>query len=142
MNAIAEAIRQNSIKEYQRARYPDIQDGELVRFVEEDFSNVDFGLFPAGFFEFYNCSLDNSCGFHGQPITIIDSSARNIDFTGTKTILYAENCDFTGMKYNSETLLAYDSRTISIFTNCTIDPEAREFLMSQGVQIIDTILPQ
>lgn len=142
MNAIAEAIRRNNLKEYQQARYPDIQDGDPVRFIEEDLSNTDFRLFPAGFFEFYNCLLDDSYGLHGQPITIIGSSARNINLSKTKTILYAKDCDFTGMKYDDDTLLAYDSRTVSMLTNCMIDPEARKFLLSQGVLIIDATLPQ
>ncbi|MFC2430972.1 MAG: hypothetical protein ACFNS6_00440 [Candidatus Saccharimonas sp.] len=40
---IAAAIRANDLPAYQRERYPAIQEGEFVRFVDEDFYGVDFG---------------------------------------------------------------------------------------------------
>ena len=41
-NKIAAAIRANDLPAYQRERYPAIQEGEIVRFIDEDFSGVDF----------------------------------------------------------------------------------------------------
>lgn len=62
------AIRTNDLSAYQRIRYPAIPDGELVRFVGEDFSNVDFDKFVMGFFVFQNCNLDGAKHIYGQPI--------------------------------------------------------------------------
>ena len=49
---IAAAIRANDLPAYQRERYPVIPDGEAVRFVDKDFSGVDFNQFVMGFFVF------------------------------------------------------------------------------------------
>lgn len=46
---IAESIRANDFYAYQRERYPAIQEGEFVRFTDEDFSGVDFDQFVMGF---------------------------------------------------------------------------------------------
>ena len=45
---IAAAIRANDFSAYQQERYPAIQEYEFVRFVDEDFSGVDFGQFVMG----------------------------------------------------------------------------------------------
>ena len=58
---IAQAIRNNSISEYQDARYDEpnrIEEAEIVRFVDEDFSGANFAKFVMGFFRFDNCKLD------------------------------------------------------------------------------------
>ena len=47
---IAAAIRAGNLPAYQRQRYPAIQDGEIVRFTSEDFSNVDFDKFAMWIF--------------------------------------------------------------------------------------------
>ena len=70
---IAAAIRANDFSVYQRERYPTIQEGELVRFVNEDFSGVDFGQFVMGFFAFENCNLDGAKHIYGQPIYFTNS---------------------------------------------------------------------
>ena len=135
---IAAAIRANDLPAYQRERYPAIPDGEIVRFVNEDFSGVDFDQFVMGFFVFENCNLDGARHIYGQPIYFTDSSVRNVDFCGVKAIIEAEGCDFRGMKYDEETQLVYGSGKLaarSRFVNCRFDEEARGFLMRQGVDI-------
>ncbi len=89
---IAESIRANDFSAYQRERYPAIQEGEFVRFTDEDFRSVDFGQFVMGFFVFENCNLDGAKHIYGQPIYFTDSSVRNVDFRGVKAIIEAEDC--------------------------------------------------
>lgn len=135
---IAAAIRANDFSAYQRERYPAIQEGEFVRFTDEDFSGVDFDQFAMGFFGFENCNLDDAKHIYGQPIYFTDSSVRNVDFRGTKTIIEAKNCDFRGMKYDEETQFVYGSGKLaarSRFINCKLDNETRDFLSQQGVEI-------
>ena len=135
---LAAAIRANDLPAYQRERYPAIPDGEIVRFVNEDFSGVDFEQFVMGFFVFENCNLDGAKHIYGQPIYFTNSSVQNVDFRGVKAIIEAEGCDFRGMKYDEETQLVYGSGELaarSRFMNCRLDDEAREFLMRQGVDI-------
>ena len=132
------AIRTNDLSAYQRIRYPAIPDGELVRFVGEDFSNVDFDKFVMGFFVFQNCNLDGAKHIYGQPIYFTNSSVRDVDFCGVKAIIEAEGCDFRGMKYDEETQFVYGSGELaarSRFMNCRLDDEAQKFLMRQGVDI-------
>ena len=133
---LAVAIRANNLSAYQRVRYPAIPDGELVRFVGEDFSNVDFDKFVMGFFVFENCVLDDAKHIYGQPIYFKDSSVRNVDFRGVKAIIEAKHCDFRGMKYDDETEFVYGSGKLAVrsrFVGCRLDDEAREFLERQGV---------
>lgn len=135
---LAAAIRANDLPAYQRERYPAIPDGEIVRFVNEDFSGVDFDQFVMGFFVFENCNLDGARHIYGQPIYFTDSSVRNVDFRGVKAIIEAEGCDFRGMKYDEETQLVYGSGELaarSRFMNCRLDDKAQKFLMRQGVDI-------
>ena len=138
-NKIAAAIRANDLPAYQRECYPVIPDGEIVQFVDEDFSDVDFDQFVMGFFMFENCNLDGTKHIYGQPIYFTNSSVRNVDFRSVKAIVEAEGCDFRGMKYDEETQFVYGSGKLaarSRFVNCQLDDEAREFLMRQGVVII------
>ena len=140
IRSIAAAIRTNDFSAYQRKRYPNIQEGELVQFVHEDFSGVDFGQFVMGFFAFENCNLDGAKHIYGQPIYFTNSSVRNVDFCGVKAIIEAKDCDFRGMKYDEETQFVYGSGKLaarSRFVNCQLDDEAREFLAKQGVEIAD-----
>ena len=135
---IAAAIRANDLPAYQRERYPVISDGEIIQFVNEDFSDVDFGQFVMGFFVFENCNLDGAKHIYGQPVYFINSSVRNVDFCGTKAIIEAKDCDFRGMKYDEETQFVYGSGELaarSRFMNCRLDDEAQKFLMRQGVVI-------
>ena len=135
---LAAAIRANDLPAYQRERYPAIPDGEIVRFVNEDFSGVDFDQFVMGFFVFENCNLDGARHIYGQPIYFTNSSVRNVDFCGVKAIIEAEGCDFRGMKYDKETQFVYGSGELaarSRFMNCRLDDEAQKFLMRQGVDI-------
>ena len=135
---IAESIRANDFSAYQRERYPAIQEGEFVRFTDEDFHGVDFDQFVMGFFVFQNCNLDDAKHIYGQPIYFINSSVRNVDFRGVKAIIEAEDCDFRGMKYDEETQFVYGSgklATRSRFINCKLDDETRDFLSQQGVEI-------
>lgn len=135
---IAAAIRANELPAYQRERYPAIPDGEIVRFVDEDFSGVDFEQFVMGFFVFENCNLNGAKHIYGQPIYFTNSSVRDVDFRSVKAIIEAEGCDFRGMKYDEETQLVYGSGELaarSRFVNCRFDEEARKFLMRQGADI-------
>ncbi len=135
---IAESIRANDFSAYQRERYPAIQEGEFVRFTDEDFSGVDFDQFVMGFFVFQNCNLDDAKHIYGQPIYFINSSVRNVDFRGVKAIIEAKDCDFRGIKYDEETQFVYDSGKLaarSRFINCKLDDETRDFLSQQGVEI-------
>ena len=135
---IAESIRANDLPAYQRERYPAIQERETIRFVDKDFSGVDFNQFVMGFFVFENCNLDNAKHIYGQPIYFTNSSVRNVDFRGVKAIIEAEDCDFRGMKYDEETQFVYGSGKLaarSRFINCKLDDETRNFLSQQGVEI-------
>lgn len=135
---IAESIRANDFSAYQRERYPAIQEGEFVRFTDEDFRSVDFGQFVMGFFVFQNCNLDDAKHIYGQPIYFINSSVRDVDFHGVKAIIEAEDCDFRGMKYDEKTQFVYGSGKLaarSRFINCKLDDETRDFLSQQGVEI-------
>jgi len=135
---LAAALRANDLPAYQRERYPVIPDGEIVQFVDENFSGVDFDQFVMGFFVFENCNLDNAKHIYGQPIYFTNSSVRNVDFRGVKAIIEAEGCDFRGMKYDEETQFVYSSGELAVrsrFMNCRLDDEVREFLMRQGVDI-------
>ena len=135
---IAESIRANDFSAYQHERYPAIQEGEFVRFTDEDFRSVDFGQFVMGFFVFENCNLDDAKHIYGQPIYFINSSVRNVNFRGVKAIIEAEDCDFRGMKYDEETQFVYGSGRLaarSRFINCKLDDETRDFLNQQGVEI-------
>lgn len=142
MNAIicriAKSIRANDLPAYQRERYPVIPDGETVRFVDEDFSGVDFDQFAMGFFGFENCNLDDAKHIYGQPIYFTNSSVRNVDFRGAKAIIEAEDCDFRGMKYDKETQFVYGEGKLAVrsyFVNCELDDTAIDFLRQQGVEI-------
>lgn len=135
---LAAAIRANDLPAYQRERYPAIPDGEIVRFVDEDFSGVDFEQFVMGFFVFENCNLNGAKHIYGQPIYFTNSSVRDVDFRSVKAIIEAKDCDFRGMKYDEETQLVYGSGELaarSRFVNCRFDEEARKFLMRQGADI-------
>lgn len=135
---LAAAIRANDLPAYQRERYPAIPDGEIVRFVNEDFSGVDFDQFVMGFFMFENCNLDGAKHIYGQPIYFTNSSVQNVDFRGVKAIIEAEGCDFRGMKYDKETQFVYGSGELAVrsrFMNCRLDDEVQKFLMRQGVDI-------
>ena len=135
---LAAALRANDLPAYQRERYPAIPDGEIVRFVDEDFSGVDFEQFVMGFFVFENCNLNGAKHIYGQPIYFTNSSVRDVDFCGVKAIIEAEGCDFRGMKYDEETPFVYGSGELaarSRFMNCRLDEEAQKFLMRQGVDI-------
>ena len=135
---LAAALRANDLPAYQRERYPAIQEGEFVRFVNEDFSSVDFDQFVMGFFVFENCNLDGAKHIYGQPIYFTNSSVRNVDFCGVKAIIKAKDCDFRGMKYDKETQFVYGSSELAVrsrFMNCRLDEEARGFLIRQGVEI-------
>ena len=135
---IAESIRANDLPAYQRERYPAIQEGETVRFTDEDFHGIDFDQFVMGFFVFQNCNLDDAKHIYGQPIYFTNSSGRNVDFRGVKAIIEAKGCDFRGMKYDRETQFVYGSGKLaarSRFINCKLDDETRDFLSQQGVEI-------
>ncbi|TWP17380.1 hypothetical protein EUA68_02620 [TM7 phylum sp. oral taxon 352] len=135
---IAESIRANDFSAYQHERYSAIQEGEFVRFTDEDFSGVDFDQFVMGFFVFQNCNLDDAKHIYGQPIYFINSSVRNVDFRGVKAIIEAKDCDFRGIKYDEETQFVYGSGKLaarSRFINCKLDDKTHNFLSQQGAEV-------
>ena len=135
---IAESIRANDFSAYQHERYPAIQEGEFVRFTDEDFHGVDFDQFVMGFFVFQNCNLDDAKHIYGQPIYFINSSVRNVDFRGVKAIIEAKDCDFRGIKYDEETQFVYGSGKLaarSRFINCKLDDKTHNFLSQQGAEV-------
>lgn len=139
MVSIADTLRNNDLKSYQRLRYlskPEIPDGEKLVLKNEDFSGTNFDKFSMGFVEFKNYKLDNVSFLYGQPITILDSSARKIDMRNIHAIIYATNVDFTGMLFDDATKLAYGDKgsdAASVFTNCHIDKSAADYFSQQGV---------
>lgn len=136
MEELADSIRNNDLPRYQRSRYTSIQDGEPVVFESENFTDTNFGEFSAGFFEFIDCTLDGASELYGQPITIRGGTARNIDLRAVRAIIKASSCDFTGMRYDEATELAYGENPTdakSVFIDCTVDPAAREHFQKQGV---------
>jgi len=135
---IAESIRANDFSAYQHERYSAIQEGEFVRFTDEDFHGVDFDQFVMGFFMFQNCNLDDAKHIYGQPIYFINSSVRNVDFRGVKAIIEAKDCDFRGIKYDEETQFVYGSGKLaarSRFINCKLDDKTHNFLSQQGAEV-------
>lgn len=136
MNKIGEAIRNNNLPAYQAERYPAVPDGETLIFSGEDFTNTDFSAFPMGFSSFEQCVLDGVRNLYGQPIALTDCSARGIDFRGLSLVLHARNTDFTGMKYDENTVLAKgENHSPSTFTGCTLDDDAAKYFADQGVII-------
>ena len=139
---IADAIRANDKKAYQEARYPKIQEGEWVVFINEDFSEVDFEQFSASFFVFIRCKLDGAKGFYGQPVVMIECSAQDLDLRGRSLIVYAHGCGFKGMQYDESTRLVYTDKddeshidASSSFVDCKFDNHARQFLKKQDILI-------
>lgn len=138
---IAEAIRKNDKKEYQDTRYPHVQDGDDVIFMGEDFTNVDFGQFVPGFFRFEKCKLDGARNIVGQPIYIENSTAVGIDLSNCTLTIEAVDVDFTGMKYDSDTILGRPENGeagCSRFTNCKFDEETKSHFIQQGVKFISS----
>lgn len=84
---IADAVRVDNFSAYQRERYPGIQEGEIVRFVDEDFSGVDFSQFVMGFFAFENCNLDGAKHIYGQPIYFTNRRFGMWIFAASKLLL-------------------------------------------------------
>jgi hypothetical protein len=133
-NDIAEAIRGGSFAQYQEARYPRVQEGSEVIFTEEDFTNVDFSIISVGFFVFDNCKLSGAHSFRGLPITIKYCDARKIDLRGVYTVIYANDSDFRGLQFSKGTVLGVpEDGSFSIFTNCKVDDQVRQFFEKQGV---------
>lgn len=139
---IANAIRTNDKKAYQEARYPRIQDGEWVVFIDEDFSGVDFEQFSLGFFVFIRCKLDRAKNLCGQPIIMIECSAEGLDLRDQSLITYACMCNFKNMKYDTGTRLIYANENndghidaSSSFVDCRVDNTTRHFLKNQGILI-------
>ena len=136
---IAEAIRQNNMSAYQDTRYPEIQEGEAVVFIDENFEEVDFSKFILGFFKFRNCNLDKSRGLNSQPIIIENCSAKNLDLIGCYAVIEAFNSDFRDMKYDSVTTLGTlkkDGTCSSRFVDCKLDEKTIEHFSAQGVEFV------
>ena len=132
---LAQAIKSNDIEEYQRLRYPRIQEGEEVEFTNEDFSGTDFSILNLGFHSFLKCKLDGCRNMYGQPIKIISCSAKNLDLRGCEAAIDAIDSDFIGLVYDQNTHLSNknSSQTPSTFFNCKFEPGAISFFESQGV---------
>ncbi|MDR3125850.1 MAG: hypothetical protein LBU20_02155 [Candidatus Nomurabacteria bacterium] len=134
---IADAIRRGDFKLYQRVRYSIIQEGEDVIFRDEDFFGVDFGIVISGFFVFKNCNLGQARSFRGSPLTFINCDAKEIDLRGVCTDVKAENSDFRGMKFDSNTVLgSFEDSVFSEFRGCQVDGGAKHFFEKQGVRFL------
>jgi len=134
MREVADAIRQNDVIAYQKARYPLVPDGGSLIFQDENFADVNFAKFPLGFSEFHRCNLDDAEHLHGQPITFEDTTARRIDLRGVSMILRATNSNFEGMLYDENTRLSYDDTTFSQFKDCTVDDDTKQYFTERGVE--------
>ena len=132
---LAQHIRNGDVDRYAQTRYPAIGDGEELVFRGEDFSGVDFSPFVLGFMTFKNCVLDGAI-IQGQPIIIIDSSAKNLDIISRSAVIIAFGSDFRGLRYNEYTLLAkkeHGEAGSSHFYNCQFDKPTRRHFINQGV---------
>jgi hypothetical protein len=132
---LAQYIKTDDLDGYAHARYPAIGEGEELVFRGEDFTGVDFSPFVLGFMVFKDCLLDGAI-MQGQPITIIDSSAKNLDIRGRSAVIVAFGSDFRGLKYNEHTLLAKRENGevgSSHFYSCQFDKLTRRHFVNQGV---------
>ncbi len=130
---IANAIKNGDFSAYQDIRYPTIEDGSPMVFRGIDFSGTNFSKFTIGFFEFYDCNLDDTSNFRGQPIKISNCSANYVDLRKTRTTIIAYDTDFTSMLIDERTVLA-DKYSQSEFHNCKIDEDTFRQLKEQGVK--------
>lgn len=133
---IAQHIKNGDYPSYVSDRYPKVADYEELIFNNEDFHDVDWREFPSSMSVFLNCNLDNLILPPGQPIRIENCSAKNMNICGITAIIHAIESDFTGLKYDSETVLAdsKDSSDIpSTFEKCSFDQDARDTFLQQGV---------
>lgn len=136
LQEIVEAFKNNDLKRYQCARYPQIQDGEWLVIAHEDFTGVDFGVFSLGYTIFKECSLNGARHLHGVPLVIEESTATDFDLRGIHTVIEARDSDFSGLLYNDDTMLAEPTNGQaghSVFTNCKFDSTTREHFKAQGV---------
>ena len=133
---LAKYIKAGNYADYVSERYLEVADYEELVFTNEDFSNVDWRKFPSSMNVFINCKLDGLILSSGQPIRIEGCSAKGLDISGVTAIIHASESDFTGMKYNSETMLADStdpSNIPSTFDKCIFDKETQEYFTMQGV---------
>ncbi len=137
---ISIAIKNNDRERYLKFRYPEIADYEELIFVGENFSGVDWRKFPSSMNVFIDCVLDDVVLPPGQPIRIENCSARNLNICDITAIINAKNTDFTGLRYDDNTVLANcndKSDVPSTFDKCMFDIEAREHFAKQGVVFTD-----
>lgn len=137
---LAEYIRHNDYAGYQSSRFPEIADYEELIFKNENFADVDWSNFPSSMNVFDNCNLDGLILSPGQPIRIENSSAREMNINGITAIIHAKNSDFTGLKYDNNTVLANSSDPSNIpstFEHCVFDDEAKNYFQKQGVVFKD-----
>jgi len=89
---------------------------------------------------FQNCNLDGLILSPGQPIKIENCSAKSMDIRGITAIIHAIGSDFTGLKYDSETILTDSedpSNIPSTFEKCKFDIETIKHFKKQGVLFKD-----
>lgn len=132
---LAQYIRSGDFDGYAHARYPAIGEGEELVFRGEDFTGIDFSPFVLGFMVFRDCVLDGAI-VQGQPITIIDSSAKDLNISNRSAVIIAFGSDFRGLKHNEHTLLAnreYGEAGTSHFYCCQFDQLTRRHFVKQGV---------
>lgn len=135
---LAKNIRENDLPAYQKNRYDVIPDGGELVFEDEDFSHVDFSEFSLGFVIFRRCILRRARSLRGQPITIEDCDARELDLRGVSTVINAVGSDFTEATYDTQTILAIPENGTagrSSFIGCQLDVEMARYLLDQGVLI-------
>lgn len=137
---LAKYIKQGNYSDYTKERYLVVADYEELVFTNEDFHDVDWRMFPSSMNVFKKCNLDGLILSPGQPIRIEKSSAKGMDISGITAIIHAVESDFTGLKYNAETILA-DSKDLSnipsTFEKCMFDIETKKHFEQQGVLFKD-----
>ena len=132
---LAEYIRQGDYPGYLNERFPEVADYEELIFENEDFHDIDWSKFPSSMNVFRNCNLDGLVLSPGQPIKIENSSARGMDIRVITAIIHAIESDFTGLKYDAETILADSkdpSNIPSTFEKCLFDTETKNHFQNQG----------
>jgi uncharacterized protein YjbI with pentapeptide repeats len=131
---LANLIRANDPKGYIKLKYSIYDEGDVIDFRDEDFSGIDMTKFPLPFVVFINCNLRGAI-IDQFPIGMRDCNVTALDLRGQRTIITAQDCDFSGMLYDDETLLRSNMEPnsgISKFSRCKFDSKTKEHFLAQG----------
>lgn len=129
-NNLYDKLSSGDSEGYINLKYQNFQEGDNVVFEGKDFKNLDLTNFALPFTIFKNCTLEN-VKVSGQPIGFKNSRA-SIDLRGLSGVIVAEDTDFTGTQFDKDTSFA-----ASAFSNCKLDKEFEDFILSQGAVFTD-----